>query len=1163
MTALRDRGDDAPRNLALSAGYGLGKSSVIRGVVRAFPRRVVHVTLGSLKRGLGASLPTQPFEQAKAEVQSIQQEVVKQLLYSAKQSELPRSRFRRVDRFRTRAILPIVIPVVGIALLLVYNSELALRVEEFFGRQEWPIWSLYLGGWVALSAAFVVLLSSLGAVVRVGKVTAGSNSIELTGDNADTGFFDRYLDELVYFFQQTKRDIVVFEDIDRFGNAEVFEELRELNTLLNQAAQIRRKPIRFVYSVRDSLFDEWPSDSDGNLPLSLRRATQRMKFFDLVVPMVPSITHRTARDVLKDFRETQLSESLSESLVQEVASLVPDMRVLAGILNEFKVFRSLTTGPNHPELDATESFAVLVYKVHESADFELIQFNASALDRISDHAEAIVEARAAVLVRLLRSWDEKAETRKAEGQLAEAASLRLGAALEEQLRISEISAPATWSVDDEEQALDATSTPGFWHLLTENTEAEVKIEDSTQGAVWVIPALKVLEYAQVSAKSWKAGASAAARQQYESLRNEQRVFARATWAELFQRDELTQDGVTFAAKVNDCFADPIVPRLIELGHLNEGFYLHSSVFYGKYMGDRATTYLHKYVNRRQISMNFDLDVPTDIHALIETLDSGFLAEQDAALNVSLVDAIVNTGAAPKFFRRYQAPRDLEIEFAEAYLRSGADLGAFIRGIATEWAGVFDFALQPQPDSLSTPATRLTDVLTSARANLPYWVEAGRREALRIEIQNLPLLREPLSAESADRVAVVLNRLGLEIEQLETLGGLLFAAVRDAGGFALTYENLKILGGGEVALDVFMEHESVLQRIETDIGGYLDIIEEQSSTSVSDVSLFESVVERFASIAEEELERLSRLAGESAEIVVLDKLGTHTWGPLIRAGRVRATMKVASDYFDMFGQDETFIEFLETSLTLDPADASQSDRRTVAAKLLAADEVSVESRVRVIVSLTLDSLLSSEDILIDDDSLPAKLVAAGVVGGGEEELQWAHAAGFEALRGVLNASPASAEYIAQLPLGAEDLTKIFQADSGVPEAARLAINKEISVFESALTRDAWKNYARWANDAEEPVEDAILVALPRHGVPVELVLDLLIQSFATRSSELIEGVLEGLGGQYAEITTVRRGSETFDRSTRMASLAELLVARGIARSWHYTITKRVQIFRFQA
>ena len=39
------------------------------------------------------------------------------------------------------------------------------------------------------------------------------------------------MDEIVYFFEETKYRIVFFEDFDRLNNAEIFIHLREYHTV--------------------------------------------------------------------------------------------------------------------------------------------------------------------------------------------------------------------------------------------------------------------------------------------------------------------------------------------------------------------------------------------------------------------------------------------------------------------------------------------------------------------------------------------------------------------------------------------------------------------------------------------------------------------------------------------------------------------------------------------------------------------------------------------------------------------------------------------------------------------------------------------------------------------------------------------------------------------
>lgn len=56
--------------------------------------------------------------------------------------------------------------------------------------------------------------------------------IEVIEDNS---IFNKHLDEILYFFQVTDYNVVIIEDLDRFGTPSIFLKLRELNQLINES----------------------------------------------------------------------------------------------------------------------------------------------------------------------------------------------------------------------------------------------------------------------------------------------------------------------------------------------------------------------------------------------------------------------------------------------------------------------------------------------------------------------------------------------------------------------------------------------------------------------------------------------------------------------------------------------------------------------------------------------------------------------------------------------------------------------------------------------------------------------------------------------------------------------------------------------------------------
>src|SRR5699024_2856970 len=97
------------------------------------------------------------------------------------------------------------------------------------------------------------------------KLNFQGNEIEIFEESNDS-YFDKYLNEVLYLFENAEVDAIVFEDMDRFNLNSIFERLREVNTLVNIRLQkdnnknirlnIRlrkddKKIIRFFYLLRD------------------------------------------------------------------------------------------------------------------------------------------------------------------------------------------------------------------------------------------------------------------------------------------------------------------------------------------------------------------------------------------------------------------------------------------------------------------------------------------------------------------------------------------------------------------------------------------------------------------------------------------------------------------------------------------------------------------------------------------------------------------------------------------------------------------------------------------------------------------------------------------------------------------------------------------------
>jgi hypothetical protein len=237
------------------------------------------------------------------------------------------------------------------------------------------------GVWALVFVLVVAVVTAVRLVMVnrffLSNVSAAGASVTLS-ERTPT-YFDEYLDVIVRYFDEESKDIVILEDLDRFNDPHIFEALRELNTLLNNTPSRLEKntPLRFVYAMRDSLFEKLGADTqeegDDAAAAETVRAN-RTKFFDIVIPVVPFISHRNARELLTQLLDDAGIDSIDRPLVELVAQHSTDMRLLLNMRNEYLVFaeRLLDSDKRAPGLTSSSLFALVAYKNFHLEDFEQI-----------------------------------------------------------------------------------------------------------------------------------------------------------------------------------------------------------------------------------------------------------------------------------------------------------------------------------------------------------------------------------------------------------------------------------------------------------------------------------------------------------------------------------------------------------------------------------------------------------------------------------------------------------------------------------------------------------------------------------------------------------------------------------------------------------------------
>ena len=392
--------DDRVKNIALSGIYGVGKSSILRQLTENLGNRVIEISLSTLApidlKLEESSLPSQ----AATPTNRIQQEIVKQLLYREQTSRAPASRFRKIEKFSCRYAIAVGV-LIGFVLTLGFMlAGWDQQLAERFVKENADLRIVDCAIFITLIALIVLSQRLIHGKLRIKHLSAGAAAITL--DDASVSYFDQYLDEIVYFFQVEKYDVVIFEDIDRFDDAHIFETLKSLNTIINHVPQIKR-PIRFIYAIKDSIFDQEcisqqyqsceNNDNSGVDParMEMERAN-RTKFFDVIIPVVPFVSQATARNLAYDVMGTH-GFDVDPWLLDLAGSYLPDMRLLKNVRNEFALFRQKIFAEFGERLGLEESrlYAMILYKNTHLLDYERIRLGTSKLDKLYRTSRKLVD----------------------------------------------------------------------------------------------------------------------------------------------------------------------------------------------------------------------------------------------------------------------------------------------------------------------------------------------------------------------------------------------------------------------------------------------------------------------------------------------------------------------------------------------------------------------------------------------------------------------------------------------------------------------------------------------------------------------------------------------------------------------------------------------------
>lgn len=1145
---------DNVHNIALSGSYGSGKSSVLDRIASTHKRRVVQVSLSTL--GFADDAEGSPDKAEKDEeaaesssiagskTNRIQKEIVKQLLYREDPGKMPGSRYRRTSGFKFWPNLGVAALVALVASVVFYLAGWSKQIGDV-GK---PIFDP--GLYVHPIVFTVVVLGTLATLrllhghIRVEKITAGKTTVALS-QNSDT-YFDEYLDEIVYFFEVTKRNIVIFEDIDRFDDPRIFETLRSLNILLNGAAQLKKRPIRFVYAIKDSIFDELGNRGaqeaiEGAPPADpvvaeLARAN-RTKFFDLVVPVVPFVTHRSARDLVKRELASLGRHSVSDELIDLTARYIADMRLIKNICNEFAIFRKTVLSEENSKLELSEDslFAMMLYKSTHLTDFEQIRVGKSKLDTVYNASRKLVDQNntrlnvEALETRIkLRKLDSITSRSKELGnKLLDHVGLLVRAAAGTRHASRPLSLAGKNIADSDLQnaefwqeflTVESPLLVPFAFAYNQQHSFRISLEDAEQA---LDTSLSLADWNEVDRRDLES--------KLHHNESERAFLRQSDMNDLMTRDDLS---VTCDSEVsslreyaNTQLGSELAVLLVQTGYIDRNFALYTSTYYGDKVSIAARNFMMRCVERNVMDSTFELTA-TDVQAVIRDYGRSVLTGR-GLYNISVLDYLLESGdeGTTRLLKSLVKYGEDERLFLSHYLAEGKQLSRMVEQMVKLWPRMLAVLVDAEEIDDAVRAQLISIALGSMNTKLSYVTSDEIKKYIEDHYVDLDIFTADTTSEGvAVTIVDLLGAMSARLKLLEPLGTAMKSAIVGHGLYQVSRDNLiEALGGAEkLALDEIRTKNSdvydhVLRNLQDYLIAVITPIQSSVASSENFAAIIEDVLAHHASLVSD----VVQASAKGCQIENLGDTSEAAWPALAENLRFPATFANISAYVaSEAGVDEDLAKLLTSAGSIQVTDdTDENAKERLAVSLIASREVMPDPvmRTKLVSSLELTGHIAGLEIEPEDGELIGRLIEADLIEDNAESFALAPEGDWSTREFAISKSGNFETYMTPTQVLSSDISPLLRSPVISETVKDVILTRWEEFIPADIDTSILTDIARYAVENEKvlSIENVKLLA-DRHIDPV-LVLPLLHHVLVDMTLDTLSPILKALGGHYALVS----------------------------------------------
>lgn len=699
--------NDDVNNIAISGAYGSGKSSIIETYKKSHSgNKYITISLAHFnddnrnnkKESTGnPAIVKKAGEDAKANIitcnnsnieTTLERKIINQLIHKVPYEKIPHTGFKLKSNINNKNII---LTTIGIIALLVSLCHLLLfdKWAEYVKHFKVPIikciFNITIYQWFpTITAVICLVIISIGIHFIV-KAQYNRNifkslkfkdaEIELYEDDNTESYFDKYLNDILYIFENCDENVFIFEDLDRFDSVLIFERLREINNLVNfkveqtnieieklnekklkhpkinhfRKLKSCKKHIKFFYLLRDDIFI----------------SKERTKFFDFLIPIVPVVDGSNSYEkVLKFFKDDVDNNELETQFLSDLSLYVDDMRLLENIYNEFEIYKNQL---NDTKRNYNKLLALIVYKNIFPKDFADLQLGRSFINAIFKTKTQLVKAS-------IEKIDLEISAKK------DYLSLVKNEVAKDLRELNLI-------FDNDSSRYDSR------YLYNRSLTVEAKKEKTSREKIikdrLANPDLEKLIEEEIK-KLEKDKELLKSSHIKELLNNETGKIAFSA----IYKNFLNEKNEYKEVKRNEYFG--LLKYLVRYGYIDEYYSDYITYFYPESISLQDKNFVISVIEHKPLEFNYELNNPKTIVDRIRIIDF----KENEVLNYQLVTYLLNTKKYSEQLEcvLLQIKDNKNIEFIYGYLQEGSEPILFVKELNIIWPEVFNGEILKYDDS---------------------------------------------------------------------------------------------------------------------------------------------------------------------------------------------------------------------------------------------------------------------------------------------------------------------------------------------------------------------------------------------------------------------------------------------------------------------------------